>query len=259
MASQSAQRSTDTERGIQNVQKRVAELPSRQNIGDRYKGMGWNKTANDEAVQQAANDELIQQAENEEAVTLAYIAEEEAVQQQELEAEQFRIQQIKERGSALKTALEAKDMVTRGTLLTTSLWVACTAYMFQLPFAVFSLAAFIIHGKLLETRDTTWYGKLLGLVVDFPNKLPFELIGYLCWGVVFVITFGVFFSYIFSFQSRGISIVSSGGIAIFVTAVCLGLNIFPGTNIFPFLLVWVIYMCVFGKIKKMGGLRGTLT
>jgi hypothetical protein len=222
--------------------------------------MGWDKSANDAKVARAANDaQFAQAAADEEIAYLTYVAEIEAVQQEELEAEQFRIQKMKERGSALKTALEAKDLVTRGTLLTTSLWVAGTAYMFQLPFAVFSFIAFIIHGKLLETRDTTWYGKLLGFVVDFPNKLPFELIGYLCWGVVLVITFAVFLSYVFYFEARGISIVRSGSIAIFVTASCLALNIFPGTNIFPFLLIWVIYMCLFGKIKKMSGLRGTLT
>lgn len=258
MAFQSAQRNMDTQRGIQKVSRRV--VLSRQPIGDRYAGMGWDKSANDAKVAQAANDaQFAQAAADEEIAYLTYVAEEEAIQQEELEAEQFRIQMLKKKESALKTALEAKDLVTRGTLLTTSLWGVGAAYMFQLPFAVFSFIAFIIHGKLLETRDTTWYGKLLGFVVDFPNKLPFELIGYLCLGVVIVITFAVFLSYIFYFDKRGISIVRSGGIAIFVTALFLGLSIFPGTNIFPFLLIWVIYMCLFGKIKKMRGLRGTLT
>lgn len=240
MASQSAQRKSDERRGIQNAQKRVEQLPSRTNVGDYYKGMGWNK---------AANDELIQQAINEEAVTLAYVAEEEAIQQQELEAEQFRIRQMREARKALKEKRHKLDSLHRTELLFTSLGVVSIAYLFQLAFAVLSLVALFIHGKLLETKETTWYGKLLGIVIDFPSRLPFELIGMACWAVVLAITFGVFFNYVFYFQARKISIIRGGGATILVTAVCLGLNIFPVTNIFPFLLIWVIYMCVFGKIK----------
>ena len=231
MATQSASR--DENRGIQNIQKRVARLPTRTPVGDRYKGMGWDKAANDAKVMEAANDAQFTQT----------------VAKEELEAEQLRAVQTSVAKKTLSAKLAKQSVASRGMLLGTSLGVAGVAYVFQFTFALFSLISLYIHAKLLETQETTWYGKMLGLVVDFPSKLPFKIIGMACWGIVFAITIIVFINYVFFFQLRGISVLKGGATSLLITATCLALNILPVTNIFPFLLIWVIYMCLLGGRK----------
>lgn len=255
MASQSALRKTDIDRGIRNVtpaQERVNTLPSRTNVGDRYKGMGWNKATNDAQVAQAANDAQFAQTKNDEIAELTYIAE---AQQEEAQLEELMEARMRaEQQNKLKMGLAGKVSSIGGEsgrlrLLGTGLANVGSIYLlFQLPLAILSLVGFYFHAKAVEIKDTTWYGQILGKLVDFPSKFPFELIGMACWGLVFMITVGVFITYLFFFQRLKISVFSSTS-SILITASCLALNIFPVTNIFPFLLIWVIYMCLLGGRK----------
>lgn len=251
MASQSALRKTDKDkdRGIQNVnlvQDRVAALPGRTTVGDHYKGMGWDKAANDEAITEATNDAIIAEAVNDEIAYLTYVAEEDEAEQEMILANRIREEQQVAEKKAIAKKVSKASLASRRRFVGMSLGVAGTAYMFQLPLALLSLVAFYFHAKAIETKETTWYGKVLGVFWDFPSKLPFEMIAMGCWAIILIITIAVFITYLFIFKTLRISVFSSTT-AILVTACCFALNIFPVTNILPFLLVWVIYMSFMGE------------
>ncbi len=222
----------DTNRGIQNVQQRVSDIPSRETVGERHlRGGKWgDKTANDTKIIQAANDEY--------AYAVAIAVEEESVN----EATQSRIQHaIREKGKKmlLKKALGKKTLLARQSIKAT-LWLAFMAYLLQVLFAIGALVGFGAHAMALYFTKENVVGQILGLLID-AKDLPFEGLGYAFWGLGVILSLMVLIGYLIFFRILGITILQSSTMML-ITIVCFAFNISPGLNIFPWLLFWVIYM-----------------
>ncbi len=233
--------SRDTRRGIQNVQQRVSGIPSRETVGDRHlRGGKWGpKAANDAEIIQAANDAYAY------AAALAVEEDNERETQQQSHIQQAI--QAKAKKVLLKKTLTKKTFVSRQFLRAT--WgFAFGASMLQIVFAIGAALGFGGHVFALYARHETIIGRLLGVVIDFQNYLPFEPIGYVFWGMGLVLSCVFLFGYLFFFPFIGVSILHSSTTPL-ITCVCFALNIVPFINIIPWLLIWFIYMSLFSSIE----------
>jgi hypothetical protein len=230
----------DEKRGIQNVQQRISDIPSRETVGARHlRGGKWQpEAANDAAVIQAANDE---QAYFAAAAVAQAEEEEESVAQEQLQRTLIE----KSKKLLVKKTLGRKTLISRQAIRY-SLGIAGTAYLFQLLFAVGAILGFGAQGLALYTRHETTLGRFLGIVFEYQNYLPFEGLGYIFWGLGLLLSLAMFIGYLFFFLSLGITILQSS-IMVAITALCFTLNIIPFFNIFPWLLIWVIYMSLFSS------------
>ncbi len=122
------------------------------------------------------------------------------------------------------------------------LWIVGVAYLWQLLFAVISLIGFTIHGYILDVQSNSWWGRLTSVFVDFSKIIPGEMLGYAFYGINFILVMGLFICLVlWYYLGNGISVLSSTMSAL-ITFACLALSIMPVTNLFPWLLLWVIYM-----------------
>ncbi len=234
--------SRDTRRGIQNVQQRVSNIPSRETVGERHlRGGKWGpKAANDAEIIQAANDEY---------AYAAAIAVEEAGEA----AEQSRIMDaIRERGRRmlLKKALGKKAVLSRQSIRW-SIGIAINAYILQIFFAVGALIGFGLQGLVYGAIGTLHNGGLVGKALEkvagfISNFLPFEPVGLLFLGLGILLSLVVLIGYLIYFYFLDITILQSS-VMVGITVVCFAFNIAPGLNLLPWLLLWVIYMSLFSS------------
>lgn len=226
----------DTRRGIQNVQQRVSDIPSRETVGERHlRGGKWgsDESHTRKAAEEAAAQE--QQIAVASAVMLAEMENQEVQQQSHIR----HAMQEKAKKMLLKKALGKKTLLARQSIRAT-LWLAFMAYLLQVLFAIGSLVGFGAHAMALYFTKENIVGQILGLLVS-AKDLPFEGIGYAFWGLGVVLSLIVLLGYLIFFRALGITILQSSTMLL-ITVVCFTFNISPGLNILPWLLLWVIYM-----------------
>lgn len=233
--------SRDTRRGIQNVQQRISNIPSRETVGEHHlRGGKWgDKAANDAEAIQAANDEYAY------ADALALEEENEREKQQQSLVQHA----IKEKAEKmlLKKLVLQKTLVSRSALRAT-LWYALIAYALQVFFAIGAMVGFGAHAMVLNFKNENIVGKILGFFVDFENALPFEGLGYIFWGLGIILSLALLVGYLIFFRFIGISVLQNS-VMFFIMVVCFAFNITPFINIFPWLLLWIIYMSLFSTSK----------
>ena len=132
------------------------------------------------------------------------------------------------------------------TAVRNTLWVAIIAYLWQFLFAIGALVGFGIHGGILYVRHETLVGNVLGWFADFEKLSPFEGLGYAFWGLGFLLVSVQFICFFVFFRAVGYNPVGSS-VAFLVTAVCFALSIFPVTNLFPWLILWIIFVMLFSR------------
>ncbi len=125
-------------------------------------------------------------------------------------------------------------------------------YIVQLILAIFAAVGLFIQGG----QEALSNGNLLQQFTSIFTELPAQAmggIGTLAWGLVISLSFGIFLIFLVRFKRRRINPFNTVG-STFVTYTLLALNVIPIINIFPWLLIWIVYINAsnigFGKLKK---------
>ncbi len=233
---------SDERRGIQNTYERVSELPTRTSTGDRILRKKYaHDTEADESEAIREQEEYLREVERQEEA----FAEEEAHAKA---VEQVRAKQAIQTQVTYQLLSRARGGASFAskTAVRNTLWVAIIAYLWQFLFAIGALVGFGIHGGILYVRHETLAGKVLGWFADFEKLSPFEGLGYAFWGLGFLLVSVQFICFFVFFRAAGYNPIGSS-VAFLVTAVCLGLSIFPATNLFPWLILWIIFVMLFSR------------
>ena len=232
----------DTRRGIQNVQERVSSIPSRETVGERH--LRGGKWGGDETRTREIEKVALQEEQEAAMAQAEMIAEAEESRNQSLV--QHAIKEKAEKMLLKKLALQ-KTFVSRSALRAT-LWYALIAYAFQVFFAIGAMVGFGAHAMVLNFKNENVVGKILGFFVDFENELPCKGLGYIFWGLGIILSLALLVGYLIFFRFIGISVLQNS-VMFFIMVVCFAFNITPFINIFPWLLLWVIYMSLFSTSK----------
>ncbi len=215
--------------------EKVSSLPSRQTTDERLLADYWEKKERGVETNEIPVEEPGERTEG----TVSQTAEALRVAKNEYVRRNLK--------RSLTKKMKPAGVVTK-TAFRFTISIILFAYVIQLVCALGSLVGFGLHGVVLHVRHETWYGKLLGKMFDFQDWLFFEPLGYALWIVVVVMTLVLFICYMFVFYLFEIDPLATT-MTTFVTAVCLALNIFPVTNLFPWLVIWVCYI-LFSKNTK---------
>lgn len=235
---------SDAQRGIQNAHERVAKLPSRTTVGDHYLDEKYNRQNGNNSDEEQAQEELMQEE---------IAMEEELRAEEEERARRQRIIQAKQilHGQAKKLAskhiFSGKNLGAKSTVRFL-LGIALTIYVWQFVFAIISLVGYGIHAHVLYLRNQTIIGKVVGFFTEFQKWLPFENLGNAMWGLTTLLVFAEFVCFYIVFKVIGRNPMATS-VSTLVTATSLALSMFPLTNIFPWLVLWVIYILLFVKTE----------
>ena len=122
-------------------------------------------------------------------------------------------------------------------------WIACLSYIFQGLLGLMSLSAFYGGGLIDSSLWTSWINTL----VDATKGL--QAVGNLLWGISVLIVCGTFLSFLLWYKIIGHnpfhSIMST-----FITILALSLSLLPVMNLFPWLVLWIIYMNITAIFSK---------
>ncbi len=230
---------SDAQRGIQNAHERVAKLPSRTPVGDRFLDEKYNRQNGGVSEEERASE--IEQEEMRMEQERRAEEEEHARRQRIIQAKQILHEQGKK--MALKHVLSGKKLGAK-SIVRFLLGIALTIYVWQFVFAIISLVGYGIHAHVLYLRNQTFIGKVVGFFTEFQKWLPFENLGYAFWGLTTLLVFAEFVCFYIVFKIIGRDPMATS-VSTLVTAASLALSMFPITNIFPWLVLWVIYILLF--------------
>lgn len=115
----------------------------------------------------------------------------------------------------------------------------CTAYLWQLMFGIIALAGLFAAFNIQYFEEETLVGRFVGTFIDLNSFIPGEYIGLGALGINMLISFAIFIAFTGIYFLKGFNPFGTPLLFVFA-AVCLALNIFPVTNLFPWLLLWVV-------------------
>ena len=126
------------------------------------------------------------------------------------------------------------------------LGVAFVVFTWQFLFALISLFGFAVqamYDSLLEGTIGTILSYTIGFIFDIKDWIPGEFLGMVFWGLSTILSIGVFVIFWFWYKLNGIDPFKTTS-GFLITTICFSLSIFPVTNLFPWLVLWIIYINV---------------
>ncbi len=210
---------TDTNRGIQNTQARFADTTRNRLTSEQLLNKVGRSKRNSESEDEFIGNDT-----------------------QYIPAPQYKeSQSLRQQKETLRKAV-LKKARTFGTF---SKWmglgVAGTSYLWQLVFGLISLFIFVMHGEIVNFQNNTVLGKVVSWFFDFQKIFSTEQIGLVVWGIAVLIVLVTFLGFYLWYQLLGIRPFGTV-MSTFVTILALSLSLLPVTNLFPWLVLWVIYM-----------------
>ncbi len=149
-----------------------------------------------------------------------------------------RVNSIRERGGSLSPGKSIRKIASKRVTLASQpymLGIAWISFIFQCLFGFMSLSAFY-GGSLI---DSSLWISWINTLVDATKG--FEAVGFLLWGMAVLIVFCTFFVFLLWYMRIGHnpfhSIMST-----FITILALSVSLLPVMNLFPWLVLWIIYM-----------------
>lgn len=121
------------------------------------------------------------------------------------------------------------------------LGIAFKVYVFQLLFAIVSLVGFGLQALVEDYKANSFWGKVIGFVVDFDKYFPGSSIGVAFWVLSMILVVASFLAYFLWYEFTGIRVFGTS-ISMLVTIVCFSLGLLPVTNLIPWVVVWVAYI-----------------
>lgn len=233
----------DERRGIQNAHERASQLPTRTPVGERFLREKYEREESKVNLERerVEQETLLDQNRLESAQA-------EATYTKYVQTQQARRLVQENANRLLQKKLLSRINPASKNILRTGISLMVFAYMWQFIFALGTLVGFAMHGHVLYLRHETIGGKILGFVVDFQNWLPFEALGYAFFALTLLIVIITFIPAYACLQLFGYKPIGSM-VAFFVTATLLGLSIFPVTNLFPWLIIWFVFIGMFSKSR----------
>ncbi len=217
-----------------------------------YKRAGTGPTFEaTQSMEALARSEKSKGGEAAEKVALAEVAANEAQYRQR--------EEIAYRARAQAMAVAQGHLRSRGTVQTlkkinpvswAGLGIAFTLYIWQLIFALFAAFGLLIKSGQVALEEGNVLEKAAGFLLSFPASGIGEL-GILAWGIEILISIGGFIAFFVWFKLQGINPLQTTG-STFWTFLLLALNMIPIINIFPWLMIWIIYVNIssFGRELK---------
>ncbi len=117
------------------------------------------------------------------------------------------------------------------------LGIAITAYLWQFLFAFLSLA-FLAGAQILT--DTPVLGKALTWIIGFIG-IDMSTPGFALWGLASFINIITFLCFFLWFKMLKINVLGTI-MSMFVTLFALALSLLPVSNLFPWIVLWIIYV-----------------
>lgn len=246
----------DERRGIQGAKRRGPEerlesARSSQTVQGRYLGGREGLVREKKQKQEAGQEENRALVLDEEAQQQAMLKAQQVINKAQLSSllVQKKINAQKEAAKILLEKAKKTKLLASRSVAKSGIAIACSIFMFAFPLAVLSAIGFALHGEVRGFEEGL--GKMalvggvlkwvVGLVTQF---LPFELVGYVAWAGVIILLLPAFFGYFIWFAILQLNPIGSQ-FAFLITSVCILLSMCPIINIFPWIVVWVIYMSFF--------------
>lgn len=167
-------------------------------------------------------------------------------------------QQHMQRAKEAKRKERSAHALKRRGLSSFSRWIglgaACTAFSFQFLFGLISLVGLGAHVVVAYFQEETWIGSFLGFFIDFAKYFPGETFGYAFWMLATVVAFCTFLVFLLWYYFTGIRVFHST-LSSLITILCLALSLLPVTNLFPWLVLWILYInssTLFSSLTRTG-------
>ncbi len=154
-------------------------------------------------------------------------------------AELQRFYDLQQRGAQQLKAGANKVLKKRITGWT--IVIAAKICFWQFVFALLSLIGFLMQAAVLTWKSESFIGKVVGFFIDFDKFFPGQYIGYGFWGIALFVGLGGFIAFMLFFSLTGVKMVNSI-LSYFILALCIAATILPFSNLFPSLLIWVLYL-----------------
>jgi len=181
-------------------------------------------------------------------------AEREELSIAEMEAERIRALQerslqqralMKERAELKQTNLRSVRGISAFARWT-GVGIAVTSYFWQFLAASASLVGIGIKGVVEYATKETFLGKIVSTVtgwvgLDLEKLFPAEYIAFGFWALATLIALFTFIAFMLWFYLTGVRVFRST-LSTFITSLCFALSILPVSNLFPWILLWVVYI-----------------
>jgi len=151
------------------------------------------------------------------------------------------MQKVVESSRNAKGALPGKMRKLSSFRNWTGIGVIFTIYLWQLVFALISLVGFGAQALVSDFVNDSWFGKFVSFFIDIEKYFPGEYLGWGLWGAATFLAIGTFLGYLIYYQLIGISVFRST-VSTLITFTCFSLSLLPVSNLFPWLLIWVVYI-----------------
>ena len=145
------------------------------------------------------------------------------------------------------------------------LGAAWTAYTLQALFGLISLIFFGAQGVFASFTENvvvktvvTVVTKVIGLFADIQNFAPLQDLAFLFWGLSAMIALITFFAFLLLFTFTARDEIGGTPLALLATALTFACSILPVANLFPWIVLWVIYvnaMAMYRFAKNVSGVR----
>ena len=219
----------DTTRGIRNAQVRYKEHADARTLRNQLlarRSQRRRKKQNIDPEQEAANEAYFEELQNAQAL--------------QTEAQ---LLNAKKRAQKIGASKGIKKLTS--AMKWAGLGIAGTGYTFQFLFALLSLIFFIMNAGVKEFTMNTLLGKAIAsfvsIFVDIQNMTSLNDAGMICWGIATLVAVSLFSVFASWYKFNGIHPFGTT-ISIFITFLCISLSILPIMNIFPWILLWIVYM-----------------
>jgi hypothetical protein len=140
-----------------------------------------------------------------------------------------------------------KRLLKKSTLSTSLKWsiigIASTCYLFQFLFGLMSLASYYGSNMIDSSLWTSW----VNVFIDISGGL--QEAGSLLWGISALIAFATFLGFFLWYKILSINPFHSE-ISIFITILLLSVSLLPVMNLFPWLVLWILYINVSSVFSK---------
>ena len=119
--------------------------------------------------------------------------------------------------------------------------VVINVYIWQFIFALMSLVGFGAHALVLDFAQHNFVGKLISFAINLEKISPGQYLGWAMWGAAALLTVGTFIAYLMYYYAIGIKVFDTT-MSTFLTFMCFIMAFLPVTNLFPWLIMWIVYI-----------------
>lgn len=271
---------TEYDKGKAKAEAELAELYRRDTVGGefeedlsiaRYRGFGLQE---EEDGEKSAN-EAIQKASR---TSRDFIRRQrEVAQLSEAEYQEERAMRLAQSYSEVQARIKAKQAslqsqgkgVARGGVggmaRTMGLGIAWTSYTLQFLFGLCSLIFLGANATITAMTEGGIVGAVLSVVkkvlnffVDLESFAPLQDLTFLFWGLSAVVALITFFGFLLWFTFTAREEIGGTPLALLATALTFACSILPVSNLFPWIVLWVLYvnlMATYRFAKNVTGVR----